>query len=166
MIQFKNGVSIGVGPFNHPTAVEIIDANEYRGEIGDIIRIGPSILVEVQKIVVAIHGARSGLIEHGQAQRDPVTGDWVYTATATFPGREDRRIVIAAVAAPGQEGTLINIALSKDREYIECVCAGERRSALVLLPARRRRFKTRPVHTFTTNNSSVPPENPSSCTHA
>ena len=57
-----------------------------------------NMLFKVDKVLVAIHAEKAGLIEHGLARREPRTEQWLYTATAENPEKEDWSVVVTAVA--------------------------------------------------------------------
>jgi hypothetical protein len=80
-----------------------VDTREYHGRIGDLIPIEPFTTFKVNKVLVAISAEKAGLIEHGLATLQPRTHQWLYTATAENPEKDDWSVAVTAVRAPGHE---------------------------------------------------------------
>ena len=68
-----------------------------------LIRIEPFTTFKVDKVLVAICAEKAGLIEHGQATLQPRTHQWLYTATAENPEKDDWSIEVTAVRERGDE---------------------------------------------------------------
>jgi hypothetical protein len=57
----------------------------------------------VDKVLVAICAEKAGLIEHGLATRQPRTHQWLYTAIAENPEKDDWSVAVTAVRAGERE---------------------------------------------------------------
>jgi hypothetical protein len=96
MIQRKHRGK-GVGLSVQLLGGDSIDTQGYHGHIGGLIRIEPYALFKVDKVLVAISAEKAGLVERGLARLAPKTNQWLYTATAEKPERDDWSVTVTAV---------------------------------------------------------------------
>ena len=74
-----------------------------------MLRIQPAAGIELERVLVAIHGDLSGMLERSLATPNPITGDWHYMRKTNHPPREGAILEITAVPAGGLPPTLLII---------------------------------------------------------
>src|SRR5581483_8258437 len=88
--------------FLNPPVVEEIDASEYEGQPGGLIRVIATDDVEVVSVGVAIRTASGVLVEDGSATK--LHGVWRYVATGAAPAGAPLVITATAKDRPGHSG--------------------------------------------------------------
>ncbi len=103
----------GVTPFNLAIAdyfmpPVIVDVNTlaYTGAAGSKVEILATDDTKVQSVNVSITNAGGQPIEEGAAVQDPVTGSWLYTATAANANLPGTKISVLAKDLPGNAATV------------------------------------------------------------
>lgn len=83
-----------------PPRIHTVDLSLYTGGAGQPIRILATDPAGVESVRVSILAADGGLVEQGDAVRQP--GDvWLYTTTATVPTGQAWTVTVAAADRPG-----------------------------------------------------------------
>jgi hypothetical protein len=95
-----SGYNIAVADFLHAPDIENVDLSDYKGKIGNEIRIEATDDFAVESVHVEISSANGSIVEEGNAVKNE-SGIWIYTATTDNTILEDNRIVITASDLPG-----------------------------------------------------------------
>jgi len=99
-----NGTSaynVAVADFLKAPHIDEIDVSKYTGQPGGTIRIRAIDDFKVSKITVTIKATGGTTLESGNAQEQPDSLDWLYTATKVNPGPQGTIFIIAASDIPG-----------------------------------------------------------------
>ena len=92
---------MAVADFFHAPDIDEIDVTNYRGAVGDTIRIRATDDFKVKQVHVTISNADGSLVEQGDAVQQANEIDWLYTATTANESTAGDRIVIRASDKPG-----------------------------------------------------------------
>ena len=101
IIAVINFVHVAVADFFHAPDIDEIDVTNYRGAVGDTIRIRATDDFKVKQVHVTISNADGSLVEQGDAVQQANEIDWLYTATTANESTAGDRIVIRASDKPG-----------------------------------------------------------------
>lgn len=92
-----------IANFLNPPTIELVELSEYRGRVGDRIRILAEDPIEVVSVTVTLRAASTGkVLESGSATRDHDV--WVYRCTAAAENLREVRIEITAANRAGTTG--------------------------------------------------------------
>jgi hypothetical protein len=83
--------------------ITVVDTQEYKGNIGDLIDISVRDAVRVDKVWVVIYSAAGEMLEQGDATPDGGQYCWVYTTTVANHALSGTRIAVTATDLPGNQ---------------------------------------------------------------
>jgi hypothetical protein len=93
-----------IANFLNPPMIELVELSEYRGRVGDRIRVVAEDPIEVVSVMVTLRLAGTGkVLESGDATRDHDV--WVYRSTEAAENLREVRVEIAAANRAGTTGT-------------------------------------------------------------
>ena len=93
-----------IANFLNPPTIELVELGEYRGRVGDPIRILADDPIEVVSVTVTLRAASTGkVVESGSATRDHDV--WVYQCASAAENLREIRVEIAAANRAGTIGT-------------------------------------------------------------
>ena len=90
-----------MGDFSHAPDIDEIDVTQYKGAVGDTIRIRVTDDFKVKQVQLAIYNADGSLVESGDAVKQTNEIDWLYPATVVNETTAGDRMVIRASDQPG-----------------------------------------------------------------
>jgi len=126
MPSFKgHGLTVEVGPFLNPITVKTLDTTGYEGCPGGIIAVYPTDNAELERVLVAIRGEETGLIERGNARWNSETQRWEYVTEGDLPTRGQVTVEVLGVASSGQHSASLRVNCKARYVFVECRSAGE-----------------------------------------
>ena len=82
-----------------------------------MLRIQPAVGIELERVLVAIHGDLSGMIERSLATPNPITAEWHYMRKTNHPPREGAILIELQDAVPSAEN--LDYYIPELRAYFE-----------------------------------------------
>ena len=97
----KSAYNVAVADFFHAPDIDEIDVTNYKGAVGETIRVRATDDFKVVQVQLSIYNADGTLVAQGDAEQQDNQLDWVYTATAANESTEGDKIVVRASDKPG-----------------------------------------------------------------
>ena len=97
----SNAYNVAVADFFNAPNIDEIDVRQYKGTVGDTIRVRVTDDFKVKQVNLAIYNADGSLVETGDAVKQSNVVDWIYTASVANESIAGDRIVIRASDKPG-----------------------------------------------------------------
>ena len=103
--KLKSAFHVALADCLRAPLVEEIIVRDYRGAVGDVIRVNAFDDFMVVRIQMYIKDSNGALLEKGEATLDAMSGLWMYAATVANPAMKGATILAIAFDRPGNEGT-------------------------------------------------------------
>ena len=94
MNNLRTAQLAAIKDFMSSPEIEIVDEKKYEGRPGNIICIKPKMLLKIEKMEIAIHGADGKMLESGLAMKTGLA--WKYRATAINPQVSGSKVIVVA----------------------------------------------------------------------
>jgi hypothetical protein len=102
----QSAYNLAVRDASKPPEVNSIDASQYKGQPGNIIKIDAQDDFQVIAVKLSIHAADGTLIEEGEAVLPPLQMDWEYTVTMVNNALAGSKITATAIDLPKNQHSL------------------------------------------------------------